>query len=402
MTGDAITTWLRPLQPVLDPAGTLDWRRLETLAADLDALLIVHPVGADLLPGAERSRRLRVIRRELAQRGHLDTTGESAGFTVLAQFMCGHRDIDLRDATGLGHGQLIARHGTTPARQRWIPRLQAGELAGIAVTEAHGGSRPAATRTHASPQPDGTWLLSGRKTWISRLTEATVFVVFFRAPDGSLAAAAIDATDPGLRRHPIPPLGLAGWSWGFLDLDAVAVHPADVLTGDGMTMLRSHLARYRPLITATALAGAAAVFDTVVATLTARRATGDLPRLRDSALITIGRTHTEILTALLGAAMASQLADAGHEHAESCSAATKAHGVDTAHQTAAELALLLGASGYQANSPIAKIRGDLTGLLYADGIHDSLYRAAGKHHIALPADTTGSQPRSRQHLPITA
>jgi hypothetical protein len=101
--------------------------------------------------------------------------------------------------------------------------------------------------------------------------------------------------------------------------------------------------------------------------------------------------------------MASRLADTGGDHAESCSAATKAHGVDTAYQAAAELALLLGASGYQASSPIAKIRRDLTGLLYADGIHDSLYRAAGKYHVALPADTIGFKPGGgSQPLPITA
>jgi alkylation response protein AidB-like acyl-CoA dehydrogenase len=402
VTNDAITTWLRPLQPLLDPIGKLDWQWLDTLATDLDALLTVYPVGADLPAGAERSRRLRVIRRELAQRGHLNTTDEPAVFAVLAQFVCGYRDIDLRDATGLGHGQLIARHGSAPARQHWIPRLQAGELAGIAITEAHGGSRPRATLTHALPRPDGTWLLRGRKTWISRLTEAAVFVVFFRAPDGDLAAAVINATDPGLRRHPIPPLGLAGWSWGHLDLDEVTVHPADVLLDEGMALLRSHLARYRPLITATALAGAAAVFDTVTTTLAARRTADDLPRLRDSALITIGRTHTQLLTALLGAALATHLADNGHDRATSCSAATKAHGVDTAYHTAAELALLLGATGFQASSSIAKTRCDLTGLLYADGIHDSLYRAAGKHHITLPVDTTNPRPRGRRPLPITA
>lgn len=308
MTSEVITTWLEPLQSLLGPTEKAAWQRLEALAAALDAVLTVYPVGADLPPGAERSRRLQVIRRELAQRGHLDTTGESALFQMLAQFVCGYRDIDLRDATGLGHGQLIARHGSSTARQRWIPRLQAGELAGIAVTEAHGGSRPHATRTHAAPGPDGTWQVSGRKTWISRLTEAAVFVVFFRAPHGGLTAAAIDATDPGLRRQPIPPTGLAGWTWGILDLTAVTVHPTDVLIGDGMALLREHLAGYRPLVTATALAGTAAVFDTVTTTLTARHITGDLPRLRDSALVTIGRAHAQLITALLGAVMASHLA----------------------------------------------------------------------------------------------
>ncbi|MGH3695197.1 MAG: acyl-CoA dehydrogenase family protein [Pseudonocardiaceae bacterium] len=394
MSSEAITTWLQHLRPMLDPTRTVDWRRLEILAADLDAALTVHPVGADLPAGAERSRRLRLIRKELAQRGHLDTIGEPAGFQVLAQFVCGYRDIDLRDATGLGHGRLIARHGSVPTRERWIPRLLAGELAGIAVTEPHGGSRPGASRTCATARPDGTWLVTGRKTWISRLTEAAVFVVFFRAPDGDLAAAAIDATDPGLHRQLIPPTGLAGWTWGVLDFVAVAIHPTDVLIGEGMMVLREHLAGYRPLVTATALGGAAAVFDAVTTTLAIRHTTGDLSRLGDSALVTIGRAHAQLVTALLGAVLGSHLATIDHDHAEPWAAAMKAHGVDTANYTTAELALLLGATGFRADSPIAKVRRDLAGLLYADGIHDSLYRAAGKNHTASPG-TAVRHPRGR-------
>ncbi|HET9117370.1 MAG TPA: hypothetical protein VFN75_04715, partial [Pseudonocardiaceae bacterium] len=86
-----------------------------------------------------------------------------------------------------------------------------------------------------------------RAAWISRLTEAAVFVVFFRAPDGRLAAAAINATDPGLHRQPIPPAGLAGWTWGILHLDSVPVQTEDVLHGDGMALLRQHFAAHRPL-----------------------------------------------------------------------------------------------------------------------------------------------------------
>jgi alkylation response protein AidB-like acyl-CoA dehydrogenase len=245
------------------------------------------------------------------------------------------------------------------------------------------GSRPAETRTRAVPDPDGTWLVTGRKTWISRLTEAAVFVVFFRDPRGQLAAAAIDATEPGLRRELIPPAGLAGWTWGILDLDAVPVRATDVLRGDGMALLREHFAGYRPLVTATALGGAAAVFDAVTSALAARRATGDLVRLRDTALVTLGQAHARLMTSLLGVVVASHLAGTGHDHAERWGSAMKAHGVDTANQSAAELALLLGAAGFRADSQVAKIRRDLSGLLYADGIQDSLYRAAGKQHATI-------------------
>lgn len=235
MTSEAITGWLEPLRPVLAPVGGIDWRRLEALDAALDAALIAYPVDARLSVEDERSRRLRVIRWELAQHGHCGANRQVL-LQLLAQFVCGYRDLDLRDATGLGHGEIIARHGSPQARQRWIPRLQNGELAGIAITESHGGSRPAATRTRALPASNGTWLVSGRKTWISRLTEAAVFVVFFRDPNGQLAAAAIDASHPALHRQPIAPTGLAGWTWGTLDLDAVPVHAEDVLHGDGMAL----------------------------------------------------------------------------------------------------------------------------------------------------------------------
>ncbi|WP_063043742.1 acyl-CoA dehydrogenase family protein [Nocardia pseudovaccinii] len=382
---DAIGTWLDPLQALLDPGSCCEWHHLVALAHTLDDVAGMFQLEPELPAGAERSRRLLAIRAELSRRGVLDTTARSALFTVLAQFVCGYHDIDLRDAVGLGHGALIARHGGAAARERWVPHLLAGQLAGIAITEPHGGSTPAATRTTARKAADGTWLVTGRKTWISRLTEAAVLVVFFRAPDGTLAAAAVDATAPGLHRRPIPPSGLAGWSWGILDLNGVEVRPDDVLHGDGMTLLRNHFARYRPLVTATAIGGAAAVFDAVTAALAARQAAGDVTRLRDSALVTLGRTHAQLVTALLGAAAAGRLTEAGHPDAEWWAAVTKAHGIDLANQAAADLVLLLGAVGFCADSQVAKTRRDLNGLLYADGIHESLYRAAGKQHATRPS-----------------
>ena len=58
--------------------------------------------------------------------------------------------------------------------------------------------------------------------------------------------------------------------------------------------------------------------------------------------------------------------------------AAKAHGVDVAYAATADLSLLVGAPGFAAASRLAKARRDLSGLLYADGIHDSLYRATGR------------------------
>jgi alkylation response protein AidB-like acyl-CoA dehydrogenase len=211
----------------------------------------------------------------------------------------------------------------------------------------------------------------------------------------------IDAADPGLGRTLILPSGLAGWSWGVLDLHQVRVHPDGVLRGDGMALLREHFATYRPWVTATALGGAAAVFDTVTTALGAR----DIDRIRDNALITIGRAHAQLTTALLGTVVAEQLAEQSHQHAEIWGAATKAHGVDTAHDVTTELALLLGAAGFRHDSPMAKTRRDLAGLLMADGIHDSLYRSAGRHHTTAPVAGTDQREEdtpATQATPIEA
>ncbi|SDZ43338.1 Acyl-CoA dehydrogenase, C-terminal domain [Micromonospora pattaloongensis] len=110
---------------------------------------------------------------------------------------------------------------------------------------------------------------------------------------------------------------------------------------------------------------------------TARRHVGILPRIRDNALITLGRAHAEITAHLLTALTASRLAAAGHPDAGLLARLGKAAGVDAAVAAVAGLAPLIGASGFQRHHRIAKARADLTGLLYADGIHDSLYRSGG-------------------------
>jgi hypothetical protein len=82
---------------------------------------------------------------------------------------------------------------------------------------------------------------------------------------------------------------------------------------------------------------------------------------------------------------AHQLAVSEHPDAETWGCGVKAHAADIAYQAASKLALLEGAAGFTANSLAVKVRADLNALLYADGIHDSLYRSAGRNLIASAA-----------------
>lgn len=389
--------WLTPLQPGIAELTDLDVRRLGRFEETLHTLLAMYPCGPGVEP-RQRSQRLARVRRELAEMGYLGwavpaSDGGSGGpalVQTLIQFICGYHDADLRDSTGLGHGRLIARHAALPVRDRWLPRLLTGEIAGIAITEPQGGSQVHATTTAAVALPDGTWRVTGTKTCISRLDEAAVFIAFFKDPAGRLTAGVVDAGAARLCRRRITPAGLSGWSWGALEFQDVRLGLSSVLgrPGDGMALLREHFAYYRPLVAATALGGAAAFHDHVTAHLCARRNARLIADLRDNALIALGRAYAQINTALLGAANAYRLANCGDQRAEMWGCAVKAHAADIAHTVASDLALLAGAAEFTIASRLVKIERDLRALLYADGIHDSLYRAAGRaltaSHLAAP------------------
>jgi alkylation response protein AidB-like acyl-CoA dehydrogenase len=224
---------------------------------------------------------------------------------------------------------------------------------------------------------------------VSRLLEAAGFMVFFRDPDGRITAAIVDAADHGLEREVIEPFGLGGWSWGVLRLHDVLVDPSTDLVGAagyGLEVFRRHFAAFRPLVTATALGTAAGVHTVVVDALASRQKVGVLSRVRDNALIALGRTHAAIT--------ASRLAAAGHPYADVASRIGKAAGVDVGYRAVADLAPLLGACGFQQASSVAKARADITGLLYADGIHDSLYRSGG---VSFVRKSAGSAYQPQTH-----
>src|SRR5260370_30185302 len=78
----------------------------------------------------------------------------------------------------------IHTYGSEEQKQRWLPKLQTGEVLGcFGLTEPDFGSNPAGMRTTARKHGDG-WVLNGEKTWITNGTLADVAVGWARAEDG--------------------------------------------------------------------------------------------------------------------------------------------------------------------------------------------------------------------------
>ncbi|MFJ9431913.1 acyl-CoA dehydrogenase family protein [Streptomyces sp. NPDC101490] len=78
----------------------------------------------------------------------------------------------------------IWQYGSEEQKQRWLPKMAAGEYIGcFGLTEPDAGSDPGAMRTRA--ERDGTdWVLNGTKMWITNGSVADVAVVWARTGEG--------------------------------------------------------------------------------------------------------------------------------------------------------------------------------------------------------------------------
>jgi len=91
----------------------------------------------------------------------------------------------------------IHRWGSEEQKERWLPRMAAGELTGcFGLTEPDAGSNPAAMRTRAKRDGDG-WVLNGSKMWITNGSRADVAVVWARTEDGDVNGFVVEKGTPG-------------------------------------------------------------------------------------------------------------------------------------------------------------------------------------------------------------
>ena len=87
----------------------------------------------------------------------------------------------------IANANLVAAFGTAEQKRRYLPHLHSGRFFGtMALTEPQAGSSLADVRTLATPQPDGTFAISGTKVFISGgehdLAENIVHLVLARMP----------------------------------------------------------------------------------------------------------------------------------------------------------------------------------------------------------------------------
>ena len=130
----------------------------------------------------------------------------------------------------------ILAHGTEAQRSRYLPGLADGSIVGAnGASEPEAGSDIFAMTTRASREPDGSWRLDGRKTWVTSAPVADLFVAYASTdPDKGvlgLSAFIVPADTPGFRVvREIPKMGLRTVPMGELAFEDCRL-PAEALLG---------------------------------------------------------------------------------------------------------------------------------------------------------------------------
>ena len=142
-------------------------------------------------------------------------------------------------------GELIGENGTPEQKAQWLPRIADGSCLPTAVfTEPDTGSDLAAVRTRAERQSDGSWRVTGAKTWITHAARADLMTMLVRTDPATpgygglsmlLAAKtrgtdAVPFPDAGIDGSEIEVLGYRGMKEYALGLDGFHV-AADGLLG---------------------------------------------------------------------------------------------------------------------------------------------------------------------------
>ncbi|NJC10672.1 hypothetical protein F4558_000498 [Micromonospora profundi] len=140
----------------------------------------------------------------------------------------------------IGVPQPLKMFGTAEQKQRFLPRLAAGEVSAFLLTEPDVGSDPARLATTAEPTEDGTgYRLNGVKLWATNGIVATLLVVMARVPAGEgrrggITAFVVDGDSAGItveRRNEF--VGLRGLENSLTRFHDVFVPAENVIGGEG-------------------------------------------------------------------------------------------------------------------------------------------------------------------------
>ncbi len=126
----------------------------------------------------------------------------------------------------------IYTFGTDMQKQRWLPEMVSGKKIGcFGLTEPEAGSDPQSMRTTAVKN-GASYILNGRKMWITNGSLADVAVVWAKTRDGEICGFLVEKGMRGFSTRPIErKFSLRASVTSVLNFDNVAVPEENLLPG---------------------------------------------------------------------------------------------------------------------------------------------------------------------------
>jgi alkylation response protein AidB-like acyl-CoA dehydrogenase len=262
-------------------------------------------------------------------------------------------------------GYPIVSHGTEAQKERYLPRLAAGEItAALSISEPGAGSDAASMTTTAVRKRD-RYLLNGTKMWVTNGSQAgllTLFATVDRARGHKgVTAFLVEPTFPGFA------IGKLERKMGIRGSPTVALHLSDCEVpvenrlgeeGQGFRVALGALDRSRPAVGAQAVGIAQAALDAATAYAKERRQF-DRPiadfqgiqfMLADMAM------HVHASRLLVHHAAA--LVDRGVTGTALESSMAKCFAADTAMKVATDAVQVFGGYGYTREYPVERFMRD--------------------------------------------
>ena len=285
--------------------------------------------------------------------------------------------VTLSVTSGLAGG-MIARHGTDEQKQRWLPRVAAGEILGsFGLTEPSGGSDVRALRTTAR-LADGAWTIDGSKSFITNSgTPISGFVVVAcRTDDGphDVSTLLVPSDSEGFVVG--PPYRKMGWRSS--DTHEISFQgcrvPEDHLLGErghGLRQCLSSLDDGRIAIAAMSVGLAQACLDASLAYAGERAAFGRPIGAYEAVAFPIADMQVAIASARLLTYRAAWLKDEGRSYAAEAAAAKLSASI-VANRCARDAVQIHGGYGFTEDFPVARYYRDAKVLEIGEGTNEIL------------------------------
>jgi alkylation response protein AidB-like acyl-CoA dehydrogenase len=286
-------------------------------------------------------------------------TGAVAYAVALAEIAGGCASTAVGMAVTNMVGETIFRFGNEEQRQRFLPALASGRMAGaFALTEPNAGSDAFGISTVAAPDGD-TYVLNGNKAFITNGSYAGIVIVMAvtqKEPKKRISAFLVEPETPGFSiGKPERKLGLKGSDTVSLSFEDCRVPNRNRLEeeGEGFRIAMAALDGGRIGISAQSVGIARAALEAATAYARERRQFGQPLAGFQAIQSMIADSATELDAAELLARSAAYRKDKGRPFTKEASVA-KVFAAEAAYRACHKAVQIFGGYGYMREYPVER------------------------------------------------